>query len=193
MRRIVYIAVLALALVSCTAVKEAAEPVVKEKTPAERVDSILLASASELLNLRVRDFLECVDILIGKADSVSPGGSVAIYKNGNPIVFVRFSLDMQIPVVREIEFGGRVAFIAPSGISIEDLRYHVVGCFECETEDKALALIESFNSLYEVSVTLDSEAVGVLRMKTWERDGKLIPAFVIDYDDGVSCYLQLVF
>lgn len=193
MRRIVYIAALALALVSCTAVKETAEPVVREKTPAERVDSALLASVSELLNLRVRDFLECVDILIGREDSVSCDGYIAICKNGNPIVSARFGLDMQVPVVREIGFGGRVAFVAACGLSFEDLRYYVAGCLECKSEEQAVALVECFNSSYEVHVTLDGEAVGVLRMKTWEKEGKLMPAFVIDYDDGASCYLQLAF
>lgn len=194
MRRIiVYIAALALALVSCTAVKEAAEPVAREKTPAERVDSTLLASVSELLNLRVADFLECVDILIDRADSVSSDGCIAIYKNGNPIVSVRFSLDMQVPVVREIGFGGRAAFVAGSGLSLGDLRYYIAGCLKCETEEQAVDIVESFNSSYEVSVTLDGEAVGVLRMKTWEKEGKLMPGFVIDYNDGASCYLQLVF
>lgn len=191
MRRIVYIAVLALALVSCTAVKEAARPVEREKTPAERVDSTLLASVSELLNLKVSDFLECVDILIGKADSVSCDGYIAIYKDGNPIISVRYGLDRF--VVREFCFGGRVAFSADGGISLTELQFYIAECLLCRTEDGATALVESFNSLHKVLVTLDGEVVGVLRMKTWEKEGILMPAFVIDYDDGASCYLQLVF
>lgn len=193
MRRIVYIVILAFFLASCTAVKEAAEPVAREKTPAERTDSVLLASIDEFLSLQLRDFLECVDVIMDKAGDVPFGRTVSIFKDGHPVLSVLFGFDETPSFIVGITLGGKVTFDTDPAILVYNLYDYIKACLHCRTEDDAVALVEKFNSTYRVNVLLEGRQVGALHMKTLEKEGKIVPGFVIDYEDGASCYLQLSF
>lgn len=198
MRRIVWtgcVVLLALSLVSCEDTVEPAKPVAREKTPSERVDSVLLSCVNALSALDYDNFLECIDIIVDRRNIFRTRRVVSISGNdGEPILSVSFGLDFLLLDAFEMTFADRVYFAAQSGIPILELYLYIKECMQCDSDEEAVAVVEAFNGRYDdVTVNLDREEVGVVRMKTWENDGKLYPAFVLDYYDGSSCYLQLFF
>ena len=190
----IFFATLAIAL-SCTVVEEAPVKPVREKTQAEQVEEVFLTVFDVLESRKIETFKDFLDFIINnvRVDAGEDYVEVSITENGRKVVSADVGIEGYSLVMPSVAIGdGRVRFEAAPSVAIVELALKLDEASESSDEADVLAVSEWFNSTYDVIFSLDGQYAGVLRMKPYEKQGRIAPAFVMDYADGTSCYIQVL-
>lgn len=195
MRRIIPILAASLLVLSCSKeIPVTPDPPVPEKTSGEKVDSILLSTAASLAEIKLETIDDIINFILHNIDiSLSPlCFDVAIKNKDTVLVRVTGHNPLMAASVDSVAIGKDLRFTSECGVPLAT----VITCLRAESsgmcEEEVVRLVNCFNDSYVVDVTLFGEKTGRLRMKTYDKKGRLLPSFVIDYNDGTSAYLQII-
>ena len=193
--RLLILSVALVLALSCTAEEGAPVKPEREKTQAEQVEAVLLSTYNTLSGIRIENFDDLLNFILDNVDVdiTEERTQVVISKDGRPVVTVEVRIDDSLVLMTSLSLeDGRVRFESDTPVSVPALSEMLAACKESDDDLAVLALTEWFNSNHNVFFTLDGTDAGNLIMKPYEKDGRLIPAFVMDYLEGASCYIQLL-
>ncbi len=192
-RKIKYILLAAAVLVAACSKEQPVNPKPeREKTDSEKVEESLLETASFVSSLGLSTLDEFIEFYKSHKDvKISDHDTtVSVIYEGFQIISAKMrnypSKEMSS---YELTVGERVTFNISPDIKLASLYDYMFPDYYL-TEDEARAMIEEFNTTYESRYSLDGADMGEVRMKAFNDDGRITPSFVMNYNDGASCYFQ---
>ena len=184
----------ALLVFSCNKTVGIDDPPQRDKSEPEQVESLLLHTMTELRALGITSYEEFERRLLENIKiSIPEQGVTVSLKNifNQEILSATITLHISTEnVLSSASLSKRVGISFNPKMPLSELSHYFTLQDNDLTEDQVNAEITTFNSTYKITFSLDGKNVGQINLKSYEKNGKLVPAFVFNYYNGASCFIN---
>lgn len=195
-RIIILLSVVSALICSCSLTKM--EEPVPEPTPkpwnnefdAEVTEHLLVSAADEIESLGIGTEEELLNLMLENMAVTEAGVLFSIEKDGETIISALVSSLAEDARLNSITVKDSLEMQATPGIPVLDFYRLILSLPEDISEQECKEITGTFNTGYAVDCYLAGRHTGLLKMRSYQDHGKLLPGFVLDFDEGSSLFLQ---